>query len=139
MPPDTLELFPGLNLDRGPANGGCVALIGRRRNRWAQPALRQVRPPSPTVKAVLGLQLHLSERFDTLLAAIGRLEQGVAGLTVPGAWEERLAAEITLLVQVRRAEAELLVPILKRLAAIERLLRGGDIGNFPRHSRRRPL
>ena len=136
---DTLEMFPGLDLGRGPVNGGAARPIGRRGGRRPQPALRRARPPSPTVKAVLGLQLHLSERFDTLLAAIGRLEQGVAGLTVPGAWEERLAAEITLLVQVRRAEAELLVPILNRLAAIERLLRGGDIGNFPRHSRRRPL
>ena len=141
MPPDTLELFPGLNLDRGPANGGCVALIGRRRNRWAQPALRQVRPPSPTVKAVLGLQLHLSERFDALLAAIGRLEQAIAGVTAPATLEERLAQEIAMLAQVRRDEAELLVPILKRLTAIERMLRGsdGDIGRFPKHSRRRPL
>jgi len=141
MPPDTLELFPGLNLDRGPANGGCVALIGRRRNRWAQPALRQVRPPSPTVKAVLGLQLHLSERFDALLAAIGRLEQAIAGVTAPATLEERLAQEIAMLAQVRRDEAELLIPILKRLVTIERMLRGsdGDIGRFPKHSRRRPL
>ena len=33
MPPDTLELFPGLDLGRGPANGGCTTPIGRRRNR----------------------------------------------------------------------------------------------------------
>jgi hypothetical protein len=91
------------------------------------------------VRAVLGLQLQLSERFDALLEALSRLEQTIAEITVPATLEERLTAEIAMLVQVRRAEAELLLPILKRLTALERLLRGGDIGAFPRHTRRRPL
>jgi hypothetical protein len=141
MAPDALPLFPGLTFGRGPANGGCVAPIGRRRNRRAQPALRRVQPPSPIVKVVLGLQLQLSARFDALLAALGRLEQAITGLTAPATLEERLAQEIAMLAQVRRDEAELLVPILKRLVTIERMLRGsdGDIGRFPKHSRRRPL
>jgi hypothetical protein len=76
-----------------------------------------------------------------LLAAIGRLEQAIAGVTAPATLEERLAQEIAMLAQVRRDEAELLIPILKRLVTIERMLRGsdGDIGRFPKHSRRRPL
>jgi hypothetical protein len=132
-------MFPGLDLGRGPINGGAARPIGKGRGRRPQPALRRTRPPSPTVKAVLGLQLHLSERFDALLDAIGKLERTVAASIVSVALEERLTAEIAMLVQVRRDEAEHLVPILKRLVAIERLLRDGDIGTFPRHSRQRPL
>jgi hypothetical protein len=64
----TFELFPDLDFGRGPANGGCVAPVGRRRNRRP----RLPRRPSPT--AVLAAEV---QRLATLLESLGPLLEGI--------------------------------------------------------------
>jgi hypothetical protein len=116
---DTLEMFPGLELGRGPVNGGAARPIGRVRGRRPRPALRRSRPPSPTARALASLQLQLTAGFDALTEALGKLESEVCRL--------------------RREQIELPSQLLRRMTELERAVGRNELHIPARHSRRRPL
>jgi hypothetical protein len=117
--PDSLELFPGVDLGRDPPNGGCAQPIGRRRSRY-RPA------PARTV-----LQRALWERrFAALGTELTRLSALVARLEKQMAAEHRQAQD----------NAAMLELINKRLTQVlhDRSLRQAPSA-VPQHSRKRPL